>query len=453
MDKELVRKLGNIVGQEHITDEPFELCAYARAWSYELHRRPEVVVVPGSTEEVSEIMKLANETATPVNVRAGGTTNTGAAIPREGGITLDLNRLSGPIHLDEDCQTFSAQAGVTVYKIIKDLYLKGWKIPWRPEFGSAVTIGGWVNFNGTGVGASVYGRVGDFLVGLQVVLPTGEIVTTGSSHFGNAKRFTRYQGTGPDLTGLFLESLGTMGVITEVYMRMYRIPEAEGQIDFAFDDEETLQNAIRALVEANISYAICVTDEQMCLTNRLPGAPGKWLLTMIAEGWQEEVDFRLRKGREILNEVGGREFPPEQPRAEWGAAASISLPYEPSRRQVSMGGFHNIGITKDIFDTYNRIGEKYGLQRGMGWWVEQNYCNQFPIYVYDEEADMDMIFQAVEELHSEWIKAGYAPDYPGPFPNMTPHIARPYLELYRRVKKMIDPNNIMHRGMKPDVED
>ena len=101
MDPKLISRLKEIVGDRWVTDNPWELCAYARAWSYELHRRPEVIVNPGSTQEVSEIMKLANETLTPVNVRAGGTTNTGAAIPREGGITLDLCRMDAPIELDE----------------------------------------------------------------------------------------------------------------------------------------------------------------------------------------------------------------------------------------------------------------------------------------------------------------------------------------------------------------
>jgi len=453
LDPKIVNRLKEIVGPQWVTDDPWELCAYARAWSYEPHRRPDVVVNPGSTQDVVEIMKLANETLTPVNVRAGGTTNTGAAIPRQGGITLDMNRMSPPIELDEGSQSFTAQAGVTTYRAIKELAARGWKIPWRPEYGNAVTLAAWVNFNGMGVGSSVYGRVGDFLLGLEVVLPTGEVVHTGSSHFGKAGKFTRYQGTGPDLTGLFLESLGTMGVITEVYMRMYRIPEAMGQIDFAFDDEDSIQEAIRLLVEANISYAICVTDEQMCMTNRLPKAPGKWLLTMIAEGWKEEVDFRLRKGRELCIKAGGKEFPPDRPRAQWGSAASISLPYEPSRRQVSCGGFHPIHKTKEIFNAYNEVGEKYGLQRGMGWWTCGNYCNQFPIYVYNEETDMDMIFKAIKEVHTRWIEAGYVPDYPGPFPNMTPYIERSYLELYRKVKKALDPNNIMHRGMQPDVED
>ena len=453
MDPKLKDRLIEIVGERWVTDDPWELCAYARAWSYELHRRPEVIVNPGTTQEVSQIMKLANETLTPVNVRAGGTTNTGAALPREGGITLDLCRMDAPIELDEGSQSFTAQGGVTVYRIIKDLAAKGWKIPWKPEFGNAVTLAAWVNFNGMGVGGSVYGRVGDFLLGLEVVLPTGEIVHTGSSHFGNAAKFTRYQGTGPDLTGMFLESLGTMGVITEVYMRMYRIPEAQKQVDFAFPDEDTVQEAVRLLVEANISYGICITDEQMSITNQLPKAPDKWILSVLAEGWQEEVDFRVKKAHELCLQAGGRAFVEGERTAEWGSAASISLPYEPSRRQISCGGFHPIHKTKEIFNHYNAVGEKYGLNRGMGWWVDANYCNNFPIYVYDEETDMDRIFDIIQEVHDGWIEAGYVPDYPGPFPNMTKHIEKSYLELYRTVKRAIDPNNIMHRGMPPDMED
>ncbi len=450
MGKDIMKELEKIVGPEYVTDKKFELIAYSRDWSYEGPLEPDFIVTPCSTEEVSEIMKLANKTGTPVCVRGGGTTTTGMCLPRDGGILLDLNRMNHIGEIDEDAMAVTMQSGTTVYNFIKFIEKKGWKIALKPKFGSGVSVAGWVAFNGVGAGGAVYGRVSDMLVGLEVVLPTGEIVKTGSASFQGAKQFCRYQGTGPDLTGLFTNTFGTTGVITGVTFRVYRKPEAEGYIGYGFDAAEDAQEGIRVLTEANISYGINLYDDEMCKVAGLP-VPAKYVVHMFAEGWKEEVDFRLKKGREILEKAGvGKEMPEAIP--FWYGVEGMSSRLKPPVRTACVGGFHTIGTTAQAFHAYNRVGDKYDLPRGMVWWVINNYANIFPIYLYNEENQLDLIIKAASELREAWSDLGVTPDFPGPNPDITSRITPEYLDLYKKIKKTLDPNNIMHRGMSPRVD-
>jgi len=448
--QDMLKELEGIVGPKNVTDKKFELIAYSRDWSYEGPLEPDFVTIPGSTEEVSGIMKLANTTGTPVCVRGGGTTTTGMCLPRHGGIVLDLNRMDRIEEIDEDAMVVTMQSGTTVYKMIKFIEKAGWKIALKPKFGNGVSVAGWTAFNGVGAGGSVYGRVTDMLVGLEVVLPTGEIVRTGSVSFKGAKPFCRYQGTGPDLTGLFTNTFGTTGVITGVSFRVYRKPETEGFIAYGFDNAEDTQKGIRVLTEANISYGINLYDDQMCKVAGLP-VTSTYVVHMFAEGWKEEVDFRLKKGREIMQKAGvGKETPDAIP--FWHGVEGMTSRLKPPVRTACVGGFHTIGTTAEALHAYNRVGDKYNLARGMVWWVINNYANIFPIYIYDEENQLDTIIKAACDLREEWSDLGVTPDFPGPNPDITSRITPEYLEFYKKIKKTMDPNNIMHRGMSPKVE-
>jgi hypothetical protein len=109
--------------------------------------------------------------------------------------------------------------------------------------------------------------------------------------------------------------------------------------------------------------------------------------------------------------------------------------------------------TAEVFNVYNRVGEKYGMNRGMLWWTCQTYANAFPVYVYDELNDgPEVAAQATKEVRDGWTAAGAAPDYPGPNPDCTPHIVPEYLAFWSRIKEALDPNHIMHRGQSPVVD-
>src|SRR5512143_782977 len=118
---DMKKALADIVGSEYVSDADFELVAYSRDMGPYPAKRADAIVLPGKTEEVSEILRYANQTHTPVFLRGGGTSTGGMAVARSGGILLDLNRMNKILEINEANATITTQAGCGVYKAIKAL--------------------------------------------------------------------------------------------------------------------------------------------------------------------------------------------------------------------------------------------------------------------------------------------------------------------------------------------
>ncbi|MHA2033979.1 MAG: FAD-binding oxidoreductase, partial [Candidatus Thorarchaeota archaeon] len=222
MDPKLVKELEDIVGEEYVSTRPDVLLTYSHSASTGYDGRiPGAVVRPGSTEEVAEILKVANKYKIPVTPRSGGTSLQAEAIPEEGGLVVELLRLK-EITLFEDLRSVRVGAGVTFGQLDKFLNQHGLWVPVYPESSLACTVAGNVVVNGAGPGSTKYGSIAEMVMGLTVVLPTGEIIQTGSEGNPNAPGpFLRYS-FGPDITGLFIGSLGMFGIITSVSLKVYK---------------------------------------------------------------------------------------------------------------------------------------------------------------------------------------------------------------------------------------
>jgi hypothetical protein len=176
-----------------------------------------------------------------------------------------------------------------------------------------------------------------------------------------------------------------------------------------------------------------------------------FVIHMFAEGWKDEVEVRLKKARELMAKAGlGTERPDAIPL--WYGVEGMTSRVKPPVRTICVGGFHTIGTTAEAVHAYNRVGDKYELPRGMVWWVINNYANIFPIYLYNEETQLDTVIQAAGDLREQWSELGVTPDFPGPNPDITSWIVPEYLDFYKKVKMALDPKHIMHRGMSPIVE-
>ncbi len=452
MGENILTQLQGIVGSQYASNDEFDLHAYSNDWGYDGPKLADYIVTPGCTEEVSEVMKLANSSNTPVTLRGGGTTTTGSSLPRQRGIVLDINRMNTIYGIDEDAMTVTMDAGTTVYEAITYIEKRGWKVPPKPKFGSGVSVAGWASFNGVGAGGCVNGRVTDFVAGMEVVLPTGEIVNTGSRTMkGVTQQFCRYQGTGCDLTGLFMNTFGTMGVMTKITWALYRKPEALGIVGYGFDTPEDMQAGVRVLKEARICYGINLYDDEIADICGLPKT-APWVVHQFSEGYQEEVDFRVKKGKELMAKSGIKTCREIEAIPFWWGVEGMTSRLQPSMRTICVGGFHSIGTTAAVMHAYNDVGRKHNLRRGMVWWVINHYANVFPIYVYNDETELDVVIQAAADLREAWCQIGCTPDFPGPNPDATPWITPEYLAFYKKVKMALDPNHIMHRGMSPIVE-
>ena len=193
MDKEIVRELSKIVGEDYISTRQDVLLTYSTSASTSYERvLPGAVVRPGTTDEVSRVLKVANKYKIHVTPRGGGSSLQGEVIPQSDGLVIELMRLES-ITLHKELRSVTVGAGITFGMIDKFLNKQDLWIPYYPGSSLVATIAGNVAVNGAGFGSPVFGCVAEHVLGLEVVLPDGTIIQTGTEANPNAPGpFLRY---------------------------------------------------------------------------------------------------------------------------------------------------------------------------------------------------------------------------------------------------------------------
>lgn len=237
MNKEIYKALEKIVGPRHITARDADRQCYAYD-ATQIQARPDAVVFPGTTREIAEILKLANRYKFPVVPRGAGSGMSGGSVPIQGGVVLVLLRLNRIKEID--LQNFLAvvEPGVITRDLQQSVEAKGLFYPPDPSSSHFSTLGGNLAECAGGGRAVKYGVTRDYVLGLEVVLPTGEVLKTGVRTFKGV--------VGYDLTRLMVGSEGTLGIITEIILKLIPLPEARQTI-LAFFDQMAL--AARTVVE------------------------------------------------------------------------------------------------------------------------------------------------------------------------------------------------------------
>lgn len=246
----VVERLRAIAGKENVLagDEIAEEYGRDEALTVE-PSLPEVVVKPESAEEVAKILSLANEEKIPVTPRGGGTGLSGGCVAVSGGILLSLERMNRILEIDEENYVAVVEAGVTLADFYKAVEARGLYYPIYPGEVSS-TVGGNVATNAGGMRAVKYGVTRHFVLGLEAVLPTGEIIETGGKYVKVS--------TGYDLTQLIVGSEGTLAVVTKVKLKLLPRPKATTTLFVPFKD---LNDGIKAVPIILKSGVIPVTIE------------------------------------------------------------------------------------------------------------------------------------------------------------------------------------------------
>jgi D-lactate dehydrogenase (cytochrome) len=223
-----------------ISDGVSDRDLHAGDMSFHRPRRPDVVVYPASTEEVSRVLAVANDRGVPVVPFGAGSSLEGHVVPTRGGISLDLSRLDRIVELAPDDLAATVQAGVTRRALARAAGEHGLFFPVDP--GADATLGGMAATNAAGTTTIRYGKMRANVLALEAVLPNGDVIRTGT-------RATK-SSAGYDLTSLLVGSEGTLAVITEVRVRLYGIPEHVVAQRIAFDSLEAACRTAAALVAA-----------------------------------------------------------------------------------------------------------------------------------------------------------------------------------------------------------
>jgi len=247
---EVIERLRAIVGEENVLvgDDINEEYACDEALTVK-PCLPEVVVKPGSAEDVAKVLRLANEKRIPVTPRGGGTGLCGGCVAVSGGILLSLERMNRILEIDEENYVAVVEAGVVLADLYKAVEARGFCYPIYPGEESA-TVGGNVATNAGGMKAVKYGVTRHYVLGLEAILPNGEIIQTGG-------KYVRVS-TGYDLTQLLVGSEGTLAVVTKVILKLLPRPKAKITLFAPFKD---LNDGIRAVPVILKSGVIPVTIE------------------------------------------------------------------------------------------------------------------------------------------------------------------------------------------------
>ncbi|MEM2819324.1 MAG: FAD-binding oxidoreductase, partial [Nitrososphaerota archaeon] len=252
MDVEFFEKL---LGSGNVSTSEEELIANSvDAYPGEFYK-PETVVWPESSEQVAEILRYAYERRIPVYPRGGGTGLTGVA-PIYGGIVLSLVKMNRIIEIYEEDMQVKVQPGIIYDKLNKELEKYGLFFPPDPSSGSWCTIGGMVASNSSGLKAVKYGTTREYVLGLKVVLSDGRVVTVGSRTF-------KYS-TGFDILKMMIGSQGTLGVFTEITLRLRNLPESLQTAVAFFPSVESAVKTVYQIVRRGLDVAaIEFMDEKM----------------------------------------------------------------------------------------------------------------------------------------------------------------------------------------------
>ncbi len=263
---------------------------------------PDAVVYPETTEEVAALMKICAAEGVPVTGWGAGTSLEGHALPLKGGITVDFTRMNRIVDLSAEDRLVRIQPGLTREELNTELRATGLFFPVDP--GANATLGGMASTRASGTTTVRYGTMRDNVAALEVVLADGRVIRTGS---GAAKSASGY-----DLTALFLGAEGTLGLITELTLRLHGQPEAISSAVCAFDTLEAAVETVQTTIQMGIPMArIEFVDEEVArIFNAINGThlPEKPHLMIEFHGSDATVAEDSRRFGEVVADMGGADF-------------------------------------------------------------------------------------------------------------------------------------------------
>ena len=244
IDAKKIERLRKIIGKENVLDSVEQMVAYSYDGTQMWSHLPDVVVFPTKTEEISEILKFANENGIPVTPRGGGTNVSGGSIPIKGGIILCTTKMNRIIEINKTNLNATVEPGVILQDFQDALAKEGLFFPPDPQSFSGCTMGGVVAENSGGPSCLKYGVAKQYVLGLEVALADGKIMRLGG--------LTPKNRTGYELTMLFTGSEGTLGVITRITLRLLPVPKANKTILAVFRDAAVAGETVTEIIASSV---------------------------------------------------------------------------------------------------------------------------------------------------------------------------------------------------------
>ncbi|TFG33366.1 FAD-binding oxidoreductase, partial [Candidatus Thorarchaeota archaeon] len=443
-----------IVGKNRVNDNPVIISAYSKDSCHLEAERPGIVVMPNSVEEVQKIVRLCSSTKTPIMPAGGRNGICGACLPRvTNAVMLDMINMNGIVNLDEDVMTITVEAGMRWAELIHRLDDKGYKLGFRgPYGGNAATVAGSVSINSMGYAASRFGPAPEGVVSLEVVLPNGEIVRTGSGWNPEAQIFTRYSSFA-DLTGIFLGDHGTLGVKTKVTFKIYPKAEFSTYIDLGY---KNLKDATAAFLEIQKRG---LTEELNCLLAResadtyFPGLLDSHpeinatIHCVIMETDKQLAERKVQIIRDIGLDLKGKDLGNFAAQIHWAEKFNEVQPMYNNGFWLNTCHLRPISRIPELMDRMRAIFKKYSLEKnGIKWIadalaVDRAYAAAWVTIFAPTKDKMELAEKAWNEMLDAAMETGGCPYWSGLLweKRALEKVNDTFIQLYRTIKKSIDP--------------
>ncbi len=442
----------SIVGAERVSTGESILDLHSKDESFHERRRPEAVVWPLRVEEISQILRMANEKRIPVTPWGAGTSLEGNPMPVERGVLLDLQQMNRILELRAEDLQVHVEAGV-IYKELNQ-YLSRYGLFFPPDPGASATIGGMVGNNASGIRTVKYGATKDFVLNMVVVLPTGEIIRTGTNAIKSS--------SGYDLCRLFVGSEGTLGVVTEVTLRLMGLPAEFMAAVVQFNTVRQATDAVSHVMRSGLSpAALELLDQQTVqVVNRYKNLSLKERPTLFIEfhgtsaaGLKEELEIV----REICVESGSLQFDSGIGREERNRLWEARYEVRDSIKASNPGLYPlvvdtAVPISKypDMVEWGQKVLERRGLKGYAFGHAGSGNLHMEIMGILEDKAQWQEVEEADEEIVDFALKCGgTATGEHGIGIGKRKFMKKEHgesLQLMRRIKELLDPNGIMNPG-------
>lgn len=450
-----IARLQQILSPERVYVGDQILADYAHDELAEIESYPDVMVEPETTEEVSAIMKLASERKIPVTPRGSGTGLCGAAVPKEGGILLVTTRMNKIFEIDEENLMAVVQPGVILLNFIETVTKRGLMYPPDPGEKSA-TLGGNVMTNAGGMRAVQYGVTRDYVEGMEVVLPNGEIIEAGGKVVKNS--------SGYSIKDLIIGSEGTLGIVTKLTLRLVPMPKKQISLLIPFPGLDEAIDTVPKIVNAKlVPTAIEFMEKEVILAaaeylgKQFPdsSAPAYLLLTFYGNS-NDELEEIYEQAAHICLNNGAYDVlianTKERQEVIWETRGTFLEALKAMSHLEECDVVVPRNKVAEFVKFTHRLEEKHEIRiRSFGHAGDGN----LHIYILKDELDpetwerkrlavMDDMYTRARELKGQ-VSGEHGIGY-AKRPYLHESLGLVQMELMRKIKDAFDPENILNPG-------
>jgi glycolate dehydrogenase FAD-linked subunit len=394
-------RMAAIVGESHCLRDPAQLSTYECDGLTSLRVRPDLVVLPASTEEVAAVVRLAREAGLPIVPRGAGTGLSGGALPVEGCVVVGLSRMKKILDVDLENGWVRVQPGVANLDVSKAIGPSGYYYAPDPSSQAVCTIGGNVAENSGGAHCLKYGFTVNHVLGARLVLGDGSVVDLGGPVLDTP---------GYDLVGVLVGSEGMLGIVTEVVLRVLRKPQSTRTFFATFPSTDEAGNAVSAIIASGIVPAAIEMMDRLAIVAAVAATGLDWpevgaALLMDVDGREAEVEHTAENAVELARAAGALEIRRPRDEAEralmWkGRKSAFAAVGRISRNYFVQDGVIPRSKIAKVLREIAEMGEQAGLRVANVFHAGDG--NLHPLVLYDAEVPGEE--EAAEKLGGDILK-------------------------------------------------